>query len=123
MINVWLYQIADGRFCNAVSPWHGHAGYSGRGVYRDDPGATKEVANGPIPVGSYMCSKPVPHPRLGPQAVYLTPRYGTPMFGRTEFFVHGDNSKGDYSASNGCIILPRSARDLIRGGDTIVVLP
>jgi hypothetical protein len=37
------------------------------------------------------------------------------LFGRSGFLIHGDNSKGNSSASNGCIILPRWARLEVAG--------
>lgn len=122
MIDVWVYQIADGRLSNAARPWVGYSGYSGRGVYRDDPGSTKEVAKGPIPVGLYRCEKAVNHPTLGPAAIRLDPGL-TPMFGRSGFLIHGDNARGDYSASSGCIIVGREVRDLFRPGDRLIVVP
>jgi len=35
------------------------------------------------------------------------------MNGRSGFLIHGDNSKHNFSASEGCIILSRSTRDAI----------
>lgn len=123
MIDVWIYQIADGRLCNASRPWVSYPGYSGRGVFRDDPGATKEVAKGPLPVGLYTCGRPQAHPRLGPAAIRLEPSVTTPMHGRSGFFIHGDNKRGDYSASEGCIVVSREVRDLFRPGDRLIVVP
>ena len=32
------------------------------------------------------------------------------MFNRGDFLIHGDNTKGDQSASHGCIIMPHGVR-------------
>jgi hypothetical protein len=32
------------------------------------------------------------------------------MFGRSGFFIHGDNQAMNHTASEGCIILPHAAR-------------
>jgi hypothetical protein len=43
------------------------------------------------------------------------------MYGRSGFLIHGDNSKRDNSASQGCIIVGPDARNKISIGDKIVV--
>jgi len=47
------------------------------------------------------------------------------MFGRRGFLIHGDSKLHPGTASKGCIILPRWARELIvkDGVDTIEVIP
>lgn len=37
------------------------------------------------------------------------------------FLIHGDNSKGDHSASEGCIITKRDCREDIQKGDYVEV--
>jgi hypothetical protein len=41
----------------------------------------------------------------------LTPSGDT--FGRSDFFIHGDNAQLNHSASDGCIILVREIRQQI----------
>lgn len=53
------------------------------------------------------------HPRFAAPAIKLTPLAGTDAKGRSGFWVHGDNTKGDRSASSGCIILARDRRKAI----------
>ena len=53
------------------------------------------------------------HPRLGKQAIPLQPENVENLAGRFGFYIHGDNSRGDFSASTSCIILGRSVRDCI----------
>ena len=43
------------------------------------------------------------------------------MFGRDNFQIHGDNGKGDKSASKGCIILNQSDRAGLKPGDKVTV--
>lgn len=88
-------------------------GYSGQPPFVNDTGAERLRARGPIPRGSYRVHRPFDHVRLGPLVMFLEPLNSEQMFGRSGFFIHGDNSFGNNSASHGCIILPRAARDEI----------
>lgn len=89
-------------------------GYSGSRDARNNPERQREPAYGPIPIGEWKISPPWDHPRLGKIAFPLVPCPGTETFGRSAFLIHGDNSKRDFSASTGCIILDRPAREAIR---------
>lgn len=55
----------------------------------------------------------------------LDPDSSNNMFGRDAFRIHGDNSRGDQSASQGCIILHPNIRNQIsNSGDNILhVIP
>ena len=88
-------------------------GYAGRGVGLNSPGASGIAGLGPLPGGEYDVGRPVDHPRLGPLAFPVVPRLGNMMFGRSGFMIHGDNRKGDRSASSGCIILDRPHREAL----------
>lgn len=87
--------------------------YSGHGPGLNNPAyeATHDV--GPIPEGAWKIEPPYTHPQLGPVTMNLTPWPATDTHGRDAFRIHGDNSKGDQSASHGCIIAPRTAREAI----------
>lgn len=65
---------------------------------------------GPLPPGDYTLGTPVEHSKLGPFAIPLTPDPANEMFGRSDFYVHGDTTPSG-RASEGCIILPRMVRD------------
>lgn len=86
-------------------------GYSGHPPYVNQTDAEALIARGPIPRGSYRLVGPFNHVRLGPCVFYLDPAKGNAMFGRSGFFVHGDNEHGNQTASHGCIILSRAIRD------------
>lgn len=88
-------------------------GYSGHPPYVNKAEAEGLVAAGPIPRGSYRLVGPFNHVRLGPVCFFLDPAKSNVMFGRSGFFIHGDNAMGNQTASHGCIILSRAVRDKI----------
>ncbi len=53
------------------------------------------------------------YPPLGKKVMKLKPTGDQNMYGRSGFYIHGDNGKGDYSASEGCIILELKFRNAI----------
>jgi hypothetical protein len=76
---------------------------------------------GPLPRGIYSLGDPVEHSRLGPYAIPLIPDSENEMYGRSGFFVHGDTIPSG-NASEGCIILPRFAREALKNsGERIQV--
>lgn len=88
-------------------------GYSGKGEARNNPACQGEKGLGPIPRGMWKLSASVHHPRLGAEAIPLSP-IGHDALGRSGFFIHGDNQLRNFSASSGCIILDRRIREAIR---------
>jgi len=96
------------------------SGYSGKGNGLNNPydqdiqGEKGKSDAGPIPAGNYTIGKMFDNTgKTGPGSMRLTPDAGNEMNGRSGFLIHGDNSKHNFSASEGCIILSRSARDAI----------
>lgn len=96
-------------------------GYSGFGGDQNDPDAEGKAGRGPIPRGIWKIGDPVHHIRLGPIAIPLVP-VGHDAYHRSGFFIHGDNGRGDKSASTGCIVLNRPTRECIRALTGIRVL-
>lgn len=88
-------------------------GYSGAVGHQNRPESEQLRSRGPIPRGVWKIEPAFNHARLGPKTLPLTPVEEAKVFGRTDFFIHGDNSRGDGSASRGCIILDRKTRDVI----------
>lgn len=89
------------------------SGYSGCRDGLNNP-AMQNVKNvGPIPCGKYTIGLPHADEKVGPVAMHLVPFSTNVMFGRGDFMIHGDNSKMNHTASEGCIILPLAARALI----------
>lgn len=92
-------------------------GYSGHGDGVNNPAAQAIHSVGPVPQGLWEIGAQMDHTSVTghnlPLSMRLTPQPGTETFGRSGFLIHGDNVKGDRSASQGCIILPRDVRNLI----------
>lgn len=115
----YVYVISTGEFYDASVAGKRTLlgrGYSGAPAHQNDPKATSVKLSGPLPCGMYHVLPARDHPRLGPIAIPLDPFPSTEVFGRSGFFIHGDNAKGDRSASSGCIILNRGARATIAVG-------
>ena len=93
------------------------SGYAGNGAGLNNPAMQFVVRIGPLPVGRYTIGEPYDHPRLGPLTVNLTPDAGNDMRGRAAFRIHGDNARGDRSASQGCIVTNRQTRQDIVDSD------
>ena len=89
-------------------------GYSGNTTGLNNPMAQNRVGVGPLPQGVYTIGPPhSPVDHLGPLALPLYPDHANAMFGRSGFFMHGDNSKMNHTASNGCIIMPPQVRKTV----------
>jgi hypothetical protein len=88
-------------------------GYSGAGNAKNDPRFQNVKNHGPIPIGFYMIGPAHHNPRKGPFAMHLIPQPGNKMFWRDGFMIHGDSIHDPGNASEGCIVLPRIAREAI----------
>lgn len=55
----------------------------------------------------------VPHSRFAAPAIRLDPQDETETCGRSGFFIHGDNAKANRSASTGCIVVGKRARECV----------
>lgn len=105
----WYYEQATGKIYLPGGAMLA-LGYSGNGPGKNNP-AMQEVENvGPIPVGSWVMSAPRDTTHHGPYAMPLTPMQDTNTFGRSAFMCHGDSIPHPGEASEGCIVLPRFAR-------------
>jgi RHS repeat-associated protein len=138
----WVYEQSTGRLWR-VTETTGNielvgTAYAGHGLGKNDPGYQfvqylgegdgREHA-GPLPQGTYTIQKQQDNVtsagvRLR-ASMRLVPDRATVMFGRAGFLIHGDNSRGDESASTGCIILPPRIRNLIgdSGDSRLRVIP
>jgi hypothetical protein len=93
-------------------------GYSGSGRGVNNPVMQAVPGIGPVPKGIYDLTGVKDSPNTGPFTIVIEPALGTDTLGRSEFRIHGDNRLANQSASHGCIILPRIAREAIwRTGD------
>ena len=101
-------------------------GYAGAPACIDDPAKDHIHQCGPLPKGTYRC-RVLKHPRFAAPAIKLDPEKGTRMYRRSGFYIHGDNDRGDRSASSGCIIVGKQAREYVarwiaEGDDCLLVL-
>lgn len=101
------YQQSSGLFTLNGQTFVGYSGH-GAGVNAPSMQSVKNV--GPIPQGEYTIEPPHADPVVGPVAMRLVPDASNEMFGRGDFLIHGDNQTMNRTASEGCIILPHSAR-------------
>jgi hypothetical protein len=92
-------------------------GYAGIAEGLNNPAMQDQHNVGPIPQGIWTIGPALDPPdHLGPLALPLTHVSGE-VFGRSAFFIHGDNTAMNHTASNGCIILSRNLRDEINDSD------
>jgi len=101
--------------------------YSGAPNAVNDPSQQDVPFVGPIPIGDYLIGTGVGNRGTGPQSLPLTLAPNNTLFPSTRdpnsFLVHGDNSQGNQSASQGCVICSRGTRDTINaaGGGSLNV--
>lgn len=110
--NYWIYQQSTGLY---LSPTLQETkievyGYAGHGEGLNNPSKQDIPSVGPIPQGDYLINWATDHNLLGPIVLELIPHPLNLMFKRNGFYIHGDNSKANKSASLGCIILNRTTR-------------
>jgi hypothetical protein len=110
----WQYSQSTGKltFVSEAGPTpfvlNAYAGHK-EGI--NNPEMQHVFRTGPLPRGKYKINTPHNHSRLGPFVMFLQPDPENEMFGRSAFYFHGDNSRGDRSGSWGCIITGRSNRE------------
>lgn len=99
----------DGAFV-AVGYAGGNCGSNPEGV--NNPSMQNVPKIGPLPQGTYTVGEPIAESKLGPFALPLQPMPSNEMFGRSDFYCHGDTAVPG-QASEGCIILARPIRNEI----------
>lgn len=128
----WIYKQSTGQLThvdpNGSSTNVGN-GYAGHGQGVNNPAMQNVSGTGPLPQGSYSIGDQQDNRTGGgtnlPGSMRLTPNPSNNMFGRAGFLIHGDNSRGNRSASEGCMIFNRGIRNLIgnSGDNTLRVIP
>lgn len=91
-------------------------GYSGFGEGKLNPAMEQIHDVGPIPRGFWDIGAPECVTETGPHGPFvlpLTPKDGTVTHGRSGFLVHGDSIAHAGTASHGCIVVNRHAREEI----------
>lgn len=103
----WVWDQSSGTMA-----WDGNVfarGYAGKGAGKNNPAMQGVRKTGPIPRGLWRMAGVTSS--KGPVTIVLEPEAGTNTLDRSAFRIHGDNRRVNYTASEGCIILNRSARD------------
>lgn len=101
-------------------------GYAGNGDGLNNPAMQDAHGVGPLPQGEYLIGDLMPsHDTVGLNVLPLIPNPDNKMFGRSGFFIHGDNPAMNHSASDGCIVLPLWVRMQVSDSDDrqLVVVP
>jgi hypothetical protein len=113
----WIYQQSTGKM--SLNGRLATIGYSGHGLGLNNPDMQGDRGIGPIPRDMWTISAPYNSDTTGPYTMKLLAKDAQPgddthqPTGRGAFRIHGDNGRGDHSASHGCIILPRPIREQI----------
>jgi hypothetical protein len=98
-------------------------GYSGHDSGKNNPDMQRVPNTGPIPQGRYFIGNPRDSDKVGPFAMPLEPAPETNTFGRSAFMIHGDSIVHPGTASEGCIIMLRDARNQIAAsGDNELIV-
>jgi hypothetical protein len=80
-------------------------GYSGFNSGKNNQAAEQVHDVGPIPRGAWKIGSAIEHhPELGANVLPLTPGTSTDTFGRSGFFIHGENAAHPGQSSHGCIV-------------------
>lgn len=108
----WTYKQSTGQLTDSTG-FLVATGYAGMGKGMNNPEMQGVQKIGPLPVGKYTFGTPVPYSHLGPFAIPLIPDSSNEMFGRGDFYVHGDSVDDPGNASEGCIIQSHPIRDLM----------
>ena len=106
----WVYSQSNGALSHYGLIGYG---YSGFGSWKNNPAAGDVHGLGPIPRGLWKIGMDVNLSNLGPMVMPLVPNPETETFGRSGFFIHGDDKEHRGSGSSGCIVLARPIREQI----------
>lgn len=114
---MWTFNHCNGRLYGPDGS-HVASGYAGGNEGKNPEGINNHSMQdqkgiGPLPTGFYIFGDPVPQSKLGPFAIPLIPDSSNTMYGRGDFYCHGDTLAMNHSASEGCIIMPRQVREEI----------
>lgn len=107
---MWIYQQSTGKL--TLNGTLIGTGYAGHGAGKNNP-AMQSVHNvGPLPEGFYTIGavEAVGPGMTGKYVLPLTPDPKNAMFGRSGFFMHGDNPQMNFTASDGCMVFGFTSR-------------
>jgi hypothetical protein len=110
---MWTFDVVKGEFRDPDGKLVTAAAYAGHGDGKNNPALEYLHDVGPLPRGTYTIGAPHTDPEKGPLVMPLIARPDVDTFGRGGFLIHGDSIDAPGTASHGCIILPRFARQLV----------
>ncbi|MBA4357366.1 MAG: hypothetical protein C0405_06535 [Desulfovibrio sp.] len=120
---VLVYRQSDGSLMDMEDRLVGQ-GYSGAPGYVNKPDGQDKKDLGVIPEGTYIIGDVIVKREdargMGPNCIKLNPDPATAERIRAmsrdpdTFYIHGDNGRGDQSASQGCIIMEWPERKALR---------
>lgn len=118
---MWTYKQSTGELLDPTGQ-HVANGYAGGNCGQNPEGVNNPKMQdmkhiGPLPVGKYDLGEVIAESHLGPYVIPLIAHPENEMYGRSGFYMHGDNAKLNKSASEGCIIMPRIVRVRVYGSD------
>jgi Protein of unknown function (DUF2778) len=108
---MWTYIRSSGVLLHAAA--YVGVGYAGKELATNNANCSDIKDVGPLPAGFYTFGVPINHSELGPMAIPLTPDPKNQMFGRGDFYCHGDSLVHPGFASDGCIVMISSVREQI----------
>ena len=117
----WIYQQSTGNLLDYNGQTVG-IGYAGNGKGKNNPLMQNVKNMGPLPQGNYLIGEPYDSEHTGPFTLPLEPDKNNNMFGRDEFFMHGDSITEPVTASNGCIIMSRYVRNKINSSNDKILI-
>ena|SRR5271170_7328048 len=88
-------------------------GYAGKGLGKNNSAMQNIEGVGPLPCGIYAIGKPIDDAVVGKFALPLIPDPENEMFGRSAFFMHGENPAHPGQSSDGCIVQIFAIREKI----------
>ena len=109
---MWTYSQSTGQLLNPNGAYVA-TGYSGFADAKNDSNREQDKNLGPIPRGQWQMIEKFDSASHGPFCIRLWPSSDTDCFNRDGFLVHGDSIKNPGTASHGCIILPRTIREML----------
>ena len=109
---MWTFEQLTGKISNNAGDVVG-IGYAGHELGKNNPQLQNIKNVGPLPTGIYTIEQPGDDPVVGRYAMRLCPDPTNDMYGRADFFIHGDNPNHIGESSDGCIVVALGVRQEI----------
>jgi len=113
---MWIYEQRTGYLIAPDGTKLEPAGYAGHGAGLNNPAMQDDRDVGPLPQGFYTVGAAIEDdPEVGKYALPLIPDTSNEMYGRDDFYCHGDDIRnpGKHLASDGCMVQPPANRQAL----------